>query len=426
MRIAIILFLFTISVNAQLTLAQLETLYQTELSGMKATGDLNKTLEDIAVRNNGSDQGWGYQSHYYQSQALYPVIAHWEASGSTTDFDYLKGRFDAYMNSAVLITAGDNAGYLGWPSDRECPGAAGSLDEKRCNGGTPLWEFFMARAWMRWLYDIHASTTLKASVEASYPGWFDDAIDFMNTNLFEKWAQNTDWGSGITYSALYRNRTHMAMEAAEFCLYLYHVNGNETALEIANNIMWEGMPERANDHFINKLSETGSPTRYTWNQTWNDAGTAIIQDFNHANHFAPSVIAAWYFDRSGYDDTMMAKWGQTLDYSFTNYATNTQYANLDGTGTDTSGSKAWVYLAAQFDAGLYTGLSNNADTNDEGVYVYAGSLYYAKYIEDNTRPTYPEHYQPIDGEFTGGSSSPPPVFSATARKKVAQAILIAH
>lgn len=385
---------------------------------MYAGGDFNKDPDNIAIRDNGSNQGWAYQMHYHMAGRIWGMLKKWEADGEGMDADFndLKTAHDLWQGAAVLIVSGGNAGYMGYPSDRECPGSS-VTDIDRCAGGTPLWEFFMARVQMRFLRDIHMSPILKASVESTYPGWFDNAVSFIGTNIFEKWEQNTVQNGGGFRAQFYRNKTHMSMEAGEFALYYWEVTGDTNALEIAQDIYYDGIYKWTasvtppSNNFFGQLTETGSPTRYVWNSDWNGGGTAL-QDVNHWGHFTSSIIAGYEANiNANYNVANMAKFANTLDHVMTSYPSYSTTANVDGVGSGSDpGNLTFLFLfgLGQFNETVQDLIGNNIDANDGNVEPYAGVAYYNQWMIENGRPTYPEWYVPIDGTFDGGGSNPPP------------------
>lgn len=429
-------FLIPLFSLGQLTLSQYEALYNTQRTGLYNSDDTNINLDSILVRGpDANNKGWGYQSHYFLGPRLDAVVSFWEATGNATAFNDAKQAVDDHRASAVPITLGDNAGFLGWPSDNQCPGATGSLEERRCRGGTPLHEFFFSRYAMRFLADIHMSATLKASVEATYPGWFDAAVNFYKVNIFDKWLQNQDWG-GAQFSAFYRNRTHIAMEAAEFCMYYYIVTEDLTALEILQNIAYAGMPNYPSgnadgsgpsDNFLGQLDITGS--RYVWNSTWAGTTNPLVQDTNHWGHFISSIIAGYELGVEGYDLAMMQRMAATLDFVMVSYPNYEMKEFVDGTGRDESRPLTLFGAIAlgQFDETMLDNFGNNMDANDSNQQLYAGRAYRAEYIIQNGRPLYPEHYIPVDGLFIGDSGGQLIVPSDfTTRRRSARAFLIAN
>ncbi|KQC30168.1 hypothetical protein [Flagellimonas eckloniae] len=408
-NILYILFFVLSTSFGQQSLVELKDLYDREYNGSTTGSDGN----DVNINPNlGFDSANPNQEFYRSADSFMAELLMWRSTGSIVHFNRMKGWIDNMESDAVDVQSGGQT-YKGWPSTSQCGQSNPSVTEiDRCANGTPLWEFFIGRFVMEFLKDIHHSPTFKAQLNLDYPNWWQGRVDWWEENVFEKWYNNTEQNGGALADNAYRNRTHMATEVAQMAACIYAINGNTTAKDVYDNIMFNGMPGSSNhsgESMAGQLEYDSGNDLYEWSSIWGNSASIGPQDVNHNGHMIPAVVTGYEVGEH-WTVTDLIRFANTTNRTVSNFNNYNFYRNVDlsgGTGSNGDLSDALMLRITQWNESMHDNFADNADANDANRAPFAGTLYYNEYMLQNGRPIYPEHWVPVDGVF-GGTSNPNP------------------
>jgi len=404
-----ILLLLPLFVSSQQSLATLIAKYEEELTDREAyplpAGDVNQSSSPTL----GFSSGGARQDYYYMSYWLDAEIRLWQITGDIAYFSQAKIWIDAMISDAVPVGV-TNTGYLGWTATPSFLSATVKAE------GVPLWEFYAFRHVATLLTILHDNPDFVSS--NGLTTWYNNTLDFVRVNIFEKWWQNTS--SGGAQGALYRSRTHMVsapMNLAAALDYIYedgHPDDSPNYATAWQSIAYSGMPNWNEPNSIREqLVETG--VNYFWYRDFVSSGSpSLIQDVLHSGDFHQNIhdmyLRGQYWteaDMQRFANTMENLWFQSgVDFD--------QWEFVDGSGADLSDTNSPNYssysalprfLSQPLQNEMETGILDVSNYNDDPV---AGFLAYSKFLNDGGTLVYGNQSVPTPANpntpIVGGTS----------------------
>ncbi len=340
----------------------------------------------IAQSTSGNDR----QQYYFLFYALEGLVHGWMATGDLALLDDALMLIENTIADAVPV-AGNNAGYLGWPSDEARYGA------RRAAEGTSLWEIYLYRMVGTLLRVMHHSPTLRAMRD--YQARYDAILEFTRTHIWEKWVQVDPTG----LSQIYRSRTHIASHWARLGMELHLITGERAYLDVFEAISFRGMPSWAGESLRSRLLDNpADPAAFALYQEWESPN---MQDTSHGadiiSFWATAIENRMYWGQGEHADDAARLVALVDSVIWTSDEPLLHAANWDGTGGSNSTDAGFhgSLTVGRFDPALQNRIETYvspstaplSDTQAMGIGAYN------RRILDHGRPVYPERYIPLDG-----------------------------
>ncbi|QWX84805.1 hypothetical protein H0I23_03955 [Cellulophaga sp. HaHaR_3_176] len=318
-----------------------------------------------------------FQEYYFLSYRIHGLMEIWQATGDNDYLDTILELIDNTIQDASPVMGGN---YLGWPADA-------SYGENSVNNGVSLWESFLYKYVATLLRIMDKSPNLRATDNYQYQ--YDELLNFVETNIFEKWYYNT-WN----HTEVYRIKAHMASHWARISMELYLITGKPLYKEVFDNITYAGIELYSNQSIQSRIySNTNVSGAISWYTDWTENE---IQDTSHGSDIIGYFVGAYENDMYwGFNDinalvTTFDKviWTSNSGLKFTTY--------IDGSGG-----------SSLIDAGFhnYITLGRFNETLQERIEKYytikaipfresqaMGVIANNRKILDDGKPFYPEEY----------------------------------
>ena len=233
---------------------------------------------------------------------------------------------------------------------------------------SPLYEGYTFLYVAEFLYLLDRIDWVNRSPENTL--WWENTLNFVETNIWNKWYVRSKPIHGNNYAYFLRSRTHMGSHWAGFAMYLGAITSN-SEIQSQTSFLIEQYDILLKRNFIEV--EGG----YIWNSTYDDvtgtyatsASSDIIQDVSHGNHVLAYIIAAHKFGNENWGDEQIGRLAYTLKHFIYDEDSNTFADNVDGTTHESRPGRGnfiadgWVKLSS-YDEELRTIFEIFGQTNN--------------------------------------------------------------
>jgi hypothetical protein len=221
------------------------------------------------------------------------------------------------------------------------------------NNEAPLFEGYIFRFITQFIYNLHEEGWTNLSNENQ--NWYNRTLQFIEKNIWEKWANRSNKINNKPYTIFLRTRTHTSSHWAFIGFFLKEITTDPLiktqCIELYN--MYDLLLKR------NLKPNPAFPQAYIWNCSWDDvSGTqanvvtdVVLQDVSHGNHVLSYVTVSKKMGNSNWSDDEMDSLCNTLKLVVYNKETISFADMVDGSpstsrpGWGNNQSEGWIKLS---------------------------------------------------------------------------------